>query len=93
MTEPLVLHFVGPSGTGKSYLAEIVAKSRHRPVSCKPNHDKITEGGMAAAGAAIGAKLGLMEVYLGPSPALWVVASWGPFSALERISFSSRHAR
>ena len=59
MTEPLILHFVGPSGTGKSYLAEIVAKSRYRPVSCKPHHEGITENSMAAAGAALGAKLGL----------------------------------
>lgn len=32
---PLVLHLVGPSGTGKSFLSQIVAKSLFKPLNCR----------------------------------------------------------
>ena len=95
VAEPLVLHFVGPSGTGKSYLAEIIAKSRFRPVDCKPQNEDLVDKGLSAAGAIAGVKLGSP---LGPLGMLGgaaigaltgFVTGWGTNRALEHTCMDS----
>ena len=69
-SEPLMLHIVGPSGTGKSYLAELLAKAVFRQVDCRPDEREdsykvATFAGGAVTGATTGAAMGTLFGPLG----------------------------
>ena len=71
--EPVVLHFVGPSGTGKSFLAQITATSIFDPVNCSPKHESLLKTSSSATGAlAVAAQIGVLT-----NPVAAVAASVG----------------
>lgn len=89
--EPVVLHFVGPSGTGKSFLAQITATSIFNPVNCAPKHEGLLKTSSSATGAvALAAQVGLMANPLAAmaasvgGAALGLLTGYGINSLVER---------